>query len=103
MENIKLVKLNEVVYLEASGPYTDVYLSNGEKITVTKHLKDFENKLEDTGFFRVHNSYIINTLKMKGIHKKDGLTVEMNNNTSLVISSRRKDDFMTFIENYLEI
>lgn len=103
LESIKLVKLNEIVFLEASGPYTDVYLSNGEKITVTKHLKDFENKLDDTGFFRVHNSFIINTLKMNGIHKKDGLTVEMNNKKSIVISSRRKDDFMEFIENYLEI
>lgn len=103
LESIKLIKLNQVVYLEASGPYTDVFLDNGEKITVTKHLKDFENKLENTGFFRVHNSYIINTLKMTSIQKKDGLTVEMNNNKSIVISSRKKEDFMNFIEHNLEI
>lgn len=103
LESIKMVKLNEVVYLEASGPYTEVYLTNGDKITVTKHLKDFENKLEDTGFYRIHNSFIINTLKMIGITKKDGYTVEMQNNKSLVISSRRKDDFMHFLEQNLEI
>jgi two-component system, LytTR family, response regulator len=103
LESIRLVKLNEVVYLEASGPYTDVYLDTNEKITVTKHLKDFENKLEGTGFFRVHNSFIINTLKMKSISKKDGLTVEMNANKSIVISSRRKDEFINFIETYLEV
>lgn len=103
LESIRLVKLNEVVYLEASGPYTDVYLDTNEKITVTKHLKDFENKLEGTGFFRVHNSFIINTLKMNSISKKDGLTVEMNANKSIVISSRRKDEFINFIETYLEV
>lgn len=103
LESIRLVKLNEIVYLEASGPYTDVFLKNNDKVTVTKHLKDFENKLEGTGFFRVHNSYIINTLKMSGISKKDGLTVEMNNQKSIVISSRRKDEFMNFIETNLEI
>ncbi|MDK2772515.1 MAG: LytTR family DNA-binding domain-containing protein [Flavobacterium sp.] len=103
LESIKLVKLNEVVYLEASGPYTDVYLTNGDKITVTKHLKDFENKLENTGFYRIHNSFIINTLKMIGITKKDGYTVEIQNNKSLVISSRRKDDFMHYLEQNLEI
>lgn len=103
IESIRLVKLNEVVYLEASGPYTDVYLDTNDKITVTKHLKDFENKLEGTGFFRVHNSFIINTLKMKSISKKDGLTVEMDNQKSIVISSRRKDEFIHFIESYLEI
>lgn len=103
LESIKLVKLNEVVYLEASGPYTDVYLTNGDKITVTKHLKDFENKLENTGFYRIHNSFIINTLKMIGITKKDGYTVEIQNNKSLVISSRRKDEFMSFLEQNLEI
>lgn len=103
VESIKLIKLNEVLYLEADGPYTYFYLINGEKITATKHLKDYESKLEDTGFFRVHNSFIINTLKMIGIQKKDGLTVEMPNNKSIVISSRRKDDFFHFIENHLEI
>lgn len=103
LESIKLVKLNEVIYLEASGPYTDVFLTNGEKITVTKHLKDFENKLVDTGFYRIHNSYIVNTLKMNGILKKDGLSVEMNNKKNLIISSRRKDEFIEFIERNLEI
>lgn len=103
LESIRLVKLNDIVCLEASGPYTDVYLENDEKITVTKHLKDFENKLEDTGFYRVHNSFIVNTLKMNSILKKDGLTVEMNNKKSIVISSRRKDDFLNFLETYLEI
>ncbi|PQJ74494.1 LytR/AlgR family response regulator transcription factor [Polaribacter gangjinensis] len=103
IENIKLIKLNEIVYLEASGAYTDVYLNDNIKITVTKHLKDFENKLEGTGFFRVHNSFIINTLKMKSISKKDGLTVEMNSQKTIVISSRRKDEFMNFIKQHLEI
>lgn len=103
LESIKMVKLNEVVYLKASGPYTEVYLTNSDKITVTKHLKDFENKLENTGFFRVHNSFIINTLKMRSINKKDGLTVEMNNGKSIVISSRKKDVFFQFIEDHLEI
>lgn len=103
LESIKLVKLNEVIYLEASGPYTDVFLTTGDKITVTKHLKDFENKLENTGFYRIHNSFIINTLKISGITKKDGYTVEMQNNKSLVISSRRKDDFMHYLEQNLEI
>ena len=40
---------------------------------------------------------------MNGIHKKDGLTVEMNNKKSIVISTRRKEDFMDYLENYLEI
>ena len=30
-------------------------------------------------------------------------TVEMNNKKSIVISTRRKEDFMDYLENYLEI
>lgn len=103
LERIRLVKLNEIVYLAAGGAYTDVFLDTSEKITVTKHLKDFENKLDGTGFYRVHNSYIINTLKMSGITKKDGLSVNMVTGENIVISSRRKDEFLNFIETYLEI
>lgn len=103
LDSIKMVKLNEVIYLEADGPYTNVYLTNNEKITVSKHMKDFENKIENTGFFRIHNSFIINTLKMNSINKKDGLFVIMNNKKNIIISSRKKDAFFQFIENYLEI
>ncbi|WP_411767041.1 LytR/AlgR family response regulator transcription factor [Winogradskyella sp. A3E31] len=103
LDGMRLVKLNEIVYLAAGGAYTDVFLESSEKITVTKHLKDFENKLEGTGFYRVHNSYIINTLKMTGITKKDGLCVNMVTGENIVISGRRKDEFIKFIENYLQV
>lgn len=103
LEQIRLVKLCDIVYLEAGGAYTDVYLSSNEKITVTKNLKEFEKKLTNTGFYRIHNSYIINTLKMNGITKKDGLCVNMNTGKSIVISGRRKDEFIKFIENHLQI
>lgn len=103
LECMRLVKLNDILYLNACGPYTDIYLKNDEKITVTKHLKDFENKLRNTGFYRIHNSYIINTLKMKQIIKKDGLSVEMADQKHIGISSRRKEDFLNFIKKHLEI
>ena len=79
LDSMSLVKLNTILYMKASGPYTDIFLDKNEKVTVTKHLKELETKLKNTGFFRVHNSYIINTLKMKQIIKKDGLSVKMNN------------------------
>lgn len=103
LDSINIVKLNEIIYLEADGPYTYVHLDKGEAITVSKHMKDFENRLNETGFYRIHNSFMINTLKMQSISKKNGLTVIMKNGKSIVISSRKKDDFFTFIEDFLEI
>ncbi|MDO1500994.1 LytTR family DNA-binding domain-containing protein [Winogradskyella maritima] len=103
LEGMRLVQLSDIIFLKASGPYTDVFLVNSERITVTKHLKDFENKLNNTGFYRVHNSYIINTLKMTGITKRDGLCVNLESGENIVISGRRKDDFLKFIETHLHV
>lgn len=103
VDEMRLVKLNDIIYLEAFGAYTDIHLTNNTKINVTKHLKDFEIKLVDAGFYRVHNSYIINTLKIKSISKKDGYSVDLINNVNIMISTRKKDGFINFIENNLGI
>ena len=103
LEQIRIVKLNDILYLKAGGPYTDIYLEGNEKITVSKHLKDFETKLDGTGFYRIHNSYMINSLKMIGIVKKDGFSVKMKTGDHIAISGRRKDEFLKFIENNLQV
>ncbi len=56
----KQVKLlfSEVLYLEAMGEYVKIQLING-KHTVYQTLKEWEEKLPQEKFLRVHKSYIV--------------------------------------------
>lgn len=64
--NINFVrKLNvpptEVVLFKADVNYTEVVLTSGERIVISKTLKALEQHLEKrTTFVRTHKSYIVN-------------------------------------------
>lgn len=100
-EQIRIIRINQIIYLEASGAYTDVFLEGNEHFTISKNLKDFENRLGDSGFIRVHNSSLINALKIIKVLKRDGLTLEMQGGAHIIVSTRKKDDLMNFINLYM--
>lgn len=53
------VRYADIDYVEAFGSYSEVHLSNGRRITLSKNLKKVEELLDDELFFRVHNSFLV--------------------------------------------
>lgn len=99
-DGITFVNFNEIVLLEADGMYTNVFLSNSEKILISKPLKHFVALLETIPlFFRPHRSYLINIKFIKEYIKKDGGYVVMDNNVSVSISKDNKAEFLNIIQN----
>lgn len=52
------VHLNDILFIEAYGHYTKVYLEN-EMILSTKKISSFEAFLPENDFFRTHKSFIV--------------------------------------------
>lgn len=50
----------EIVRLEASSNYTNIYFSNKTKMITAKVLKEFEQMLEPFGFVRTHRTHLVN-------------------------------------------
>ena len=56
-----IIETSEIIKLEASGNYTDVYLTGMRKHTYCRILKEFVKLLEaHPNFMRVHKSFFIN-------------------------------------------
>lgn len=58
----KLIKINlsDVLYLSGMRDYTQLYLKGKTSpLTTLQNLKEFETKLPEDDFIRVHRSYII--------------------------------------------
>ncbi|MEJ7625379.1 MAG: LytTR family DNA-binding domain-containing protein [Ferruginibacter sp.] len=91
---LEFVPLNQIIRLEASGPYTHFFMKEGKKIMVSKNLKEYETLLSDHNFFRVHNSHIINMKEVKRMVKTDGGYAVMNDDSMITISPKKKDEFM---------
>ncbi|MDX2249210.1 MAG: LytTR family DNA-binding domain-containing protein [Bacteroidia bacterium] len=89
-----LIEEKEIHYLKAEGSYTQLTLYNGEKVLISRPLKDFRAVLSDAWFERIHKSYIINLRYLKGFSRLQGGTAIMEDGTELLISRRRLTIFL---------
>ncbi len=90
---VEFFAINDIIYCEANGPYTYIFLVNGRKIISVRNIKEYEEMLPDSLFFRSHHSFLINLNKIKKYHKGRGGEVEMENGVRIEIAIRRRDEF----------
>jgi two-component system LytT family response regulator len=90
LTGITFVNLDDILYVEASSNYSILVLLDGEKVIISKTLKDVQEILENRNFFRIHRQYIINLHKVKHFNKNDCL-LTMENNKQLQVARIQKD------------
>lgn len=93
-DGLEFVPLQQIIRIEASGPYSTFYLKQGRKIMVSRHLKEYEMMLSEHGFFRVHNSHIINIAEVSKMVKTDGGYAVMSDSSKISISPKKKNEFL---------
>lgn len=98
LEKIELIPMTEIIFCKADGKYTVFVLTNGNKIMSSRNLGEYSSILDNSYFFRIHNSYIINLRHISKILKKDGYFCELSNGAILPVAKRRQDDFNKFIK-----
>lgn len=98
-ESIYLVDIQKIVRCESGGAYTYFYLSDGKKITISKLLKEYDELLQDQGFFRVHQSHLINLNFIERFDKKAGGTLVMKDGTTVPVSYRKKESLLKSFED----
>ena len=98
-DKIVFINFANIIYCEASGPYTHVYLGDGQKLVSSKALGEFEAQLAGNKFFRIHHHYLINLNQVKEFQRHDGGYVIMENGKELEVSQRRRKDFLDAIQD----
>lgn len=100
LEGLCFVNIDEIVRCESDGNYTTFFMVNGEKIIVTRLIREYEEMLSPLTFFRIHKSHIINFRFIKKYTRGDGGTVFMTDGTKIEVSRRRKDGFLSALKIY---
>ncbi|WP_316749631.1 LytTR family DNA-binding domain-containing protein [Pedobacter gandavensis] len=90
-KEIIYVLLTNIVRCEAEGTYTFFYLQNGEKILVSKVLKEYAELLENNGFIKTHQSHLVNLTFVKSWLKEDGGMLLLETGKKIPISRPHKD------------
>jgi two-component system LytT family response regulator len=86
-----LIDLKDIIRFQSDGNYTRVYIRNSKPILISKTLKEFEVQFLVFDFERVHQSHLINIHYIKSIKKGNLLTIELDDNTIVPVSRRRKE------------
>jgi len=98
-ERIVVVSIDDIVRCESDGNNTLFILNTGEKIFVTKTLKQFATLFDRHTFFRTHQSHLINTKHIQEYIRKEGGYLKMKNGDDIPVAVRKKAEVMAMLDN----
>lgn len=92
------VNIEDIVHCESEKNYTTFYLISGLKLVVSTTLKDYETMLSPLGFFRTHQSHLINMIYFDHFIKVDGGSIVMKNKATIPLATRKKEAFLALVD-----
>ena len=101
-DNIYLVKVRDIEYIESDSRYSTVYLESGEKVIVSTTLKYYHELLKDFGFYRVHKSFLIKLAHISRFEKAEGGYVVLNGDRRVPVASRKREELLELFEKLTE-
>jgi two-component system LytT family response regulator len=93
-EGLVFHDLKDIVRFEAQKGYTSVYLQSGQKLLSSQSIKEYEDILPESVFYRIHNAHLVNLNFVLKYHKGRGGNIEMSDGTMLEVATRRKDELL---------
>ncbi|MCR6719324.1 MAG: LytTR family DNA-binding domain-containing protein [Chitinophagaceae bacterium] len=99
-DGLVFVPTADIIYCEAESNYTNVILTAGRKILISKVLKEIDEALSGPDFYRVHSSFLINISHIKKFVRGDGGYIIMDNDATVSISRNRKQEFMELFSKF---
>jgi len=84
----------EIRYCKSSGNYSEIYFINNKTEVLSKKLKDVEELINNSDFFRVHNSYLVNIHYIKEFVKSDGQYIVLEDGKTIPVSRTKKHPLM---------
>lgn len=88
------LQVADIVRCQSDGNYTRFFLRDGSKLLASRTLKDFEDMLTGYGFFRIHNSHLVNLEHIKSYNRSQGGYVIMADNFQAEVAGRRREEFV---------
>lgn len=93
------VEPHEILYCKSDGNYTEVFFTNNEKELISKKIKDIELMINNSLFFRIHNSYLVNINHIREFVKSDGQYIILDDSTNLPVSRSKRKELQEKLSN----
>lgn len=86
--------LDEILWIEAEGSYSKLYLTGNKSMVVSSYLAILEKELPTSDFIRIHRSYVIN---LRHVNSLMGNSLNINGKLLTIGREYRESVFSRFI------
>ena len=100
LKGFQVIELDDILYAESSGNYTNLYFANQKMVCTSKPMHEYEVLLEDAGFVRIHKSILVNLLHVKEYLRGEGGSVILSNGHEVEVARRKKDMLIAKMKEY---
>jgi two-component system LytT family response regulator len=96
-----IIEIKNIIRCKSDNNYTYFYFHDGRRILVSRTLKEIEALLRDQGFFRIHQSHLVNAKFVKNISRQDGGLLVMIDGAEVPVSRQKKGQIKEILESML--
>jgi hypothetical protein len=84
------VQIADILWVEAAGNYVELHLARQRTLLMRTTLASLQQRLESTGFLRIHRSRLVNTAVVASIENQPvgDATLSLNDGTTISASRR---------------
>lgn len=99
LKETRFVPVRQIVRLESANNYSHFYLTDGERLTTSKAIHEYEDMLKDYGFIRCHQSHLINKRFVRSWVKEDGGYLLLEDGAQIPVSRNKKSAVTTALHD----
>ena len=100
-DKVFVLEVARIVHCEAQDNYSRIYIDGKDTILISKTLKELEEMLSAYGFFRIHQSHLLNLNYVETFEKKGSGRVRTKTGEVLPVSIRKKEGFFKALKTFL--
>lgn len=96
--SIQVIEIKEIIRCEADDRYTTFFLADGKTIVSSETLKVYDDMLSPIGFFRSHNSHLVNMSHIRSFENRNGGVLVMRDNSDVPVAVRKKEILLEMLQ-----
>jgi two-component system LytT family response regulator len=78
--------------------YTTFYLADGKNLVSSETLKVYDDMLTSQGFFRPHNSHLVNISHIASFERRNGNFITMRDSSQVPVAVRKKEMLLDVLQ-----
>jgi Response regulator of the LytR/AlgR family len=89
-DGMVFIPLDEIRYIKADGPYSEIHFAQNKMMLIAKTLKEMCSRIARPDFERVHQSYLVNLNWVEKLHRDGYLVLKTQEHIHVSRANRQK-------------